>query len=185
MNPKAENHLSDEEIVWAIVDTGRLTTARRQHLLACRQCCRRRDHLAHILESAGQMAADEVPVPTPAPPFGVRRIRKPTVRRFGWRAALAGVAMVLAIFLAVGYYLPIIKRSGLPDSTVAPVADTIDPESWMTEVNELTENALPQVFLDIAGQIEPGLNDEFIDFVVPTEENDNSLGENSLPKGVA
>ena len=184
MNPQDEFHLSNEDIVWAIVDSDRLDAARKRHLQTCRKCRQEKDYLAHLLENTGQIAADGVPVPTPAPSFEGRRARRSGSARIGWRAALAGTVLVLLAF-TVGRYLPIKQRPTVPDSPVAPVADYNDSEAWMSEVNELTENALPQVFLDIAGQIEPGINDEFIEFIVPTEENDDSLGEMKRPKGVA
>jgi hypothetical protein len=185
VNQQVEPHLSDEEIVWASVDSSRLGAARKQHLLTCRRCRAQRDHLGKMLETAGQMAADGVPLPTRIPPFEDQRIQRSGSVRIGWRKALVGAALVLAVSFTIGRYLPIKQRSSIPGSPVAPVTDYKDPQTWMIEVNELSENALPQVFLDIAGQIEPGINDEFIEFIVPTEENDNSLGEMSLSKGVA
>ena len=185
MNPRAEIHLSEEEIVWAIVDSSRLDAAKKEHLITCRHCLAERNRLANLLENAAQMAADGVPLSTLTPPFDDRRLQRSGRPRFGWRVALAGAALALMISFTVGRYLSVRPPTPLPNTSVAPVADSADTETWMTEVYELTESALPQVFLDIAGQAESGMNDEFIDFIVPTEENDHPLGEMSPSKGVA
>jgi hypothetical protein len=41
----------------------------------------------------------------------------------------------------------------------------------MTQVNILIENALPQVYLDIVGETSLNLDEDFMDFLIPTNES--------------
>jgi hypothetical protein len=43
----------------------------------------------------------------------------------------------------------------------------------MTEVSILSENALPQEYIDIAAETELVINEEFINFIAPLIEDDS------------
>ncbi|MCK5202848.1 MAG: hypothetical protein KAR15_03210, partial [Desulfobacterales bacterium] len=49
--------------------------------------------------------------------------------------------------------------------------DMVEAERLMTQVNILVENALPQVYLDIVGETSLNLDEEFMDFLIPTNES--------------
>ena len=56
-------------------------------------------------------------------------------------------------------------------------------DTLMTEIGILSENALPQEYMDIAAESEPILHEEFIDFVAPILDDD-SLTNIRVQKGV-
>jgi hypothetical protein len=47
----------------------------------------------------------------------------------------------------------------------------VEAERLMTQVNMLVENALPQVYLDIVGETSLNLDEDFMDFLIPTNES--------------
>ena len=51
----------------------------------------------------------------------------------------------------------------------------VEAEKLMTEINVLVENALPQVYLDIVADTDLKLDDDFIDFLIPTSEDDPKI----------
>ncbi|MBW2252170.1 MAG: hypothetical protein JRF60_16465, partial [Deltaproteobacteria bacterium] len=59
---------------------------------------------------------------------------------------------------------------------------TWDDDVFITEVNMLTQNVMPQVYLDIIGEYYVSIDDKFIKFVVPDPET-GSLSYNNGGKG--
>jgi hypothetical protein len=62
--------------------------------------------------------------------------------------------------------------------------DMQEAEQFMTDIALLVENALPPVYLDISGESSPGWDEEFIQFMVPSVE-DEPLTYNSPKRGVS
>jgi hypothetical protein len=58
--------------------------------------------------------------------------------------------------------------------TSPPVAawSEADDETFMAQIRDLTENELPQVYLDISEGLDVGDDEEFIDFIVPSLDPD-------------
>jgi hypothetical protein len=52
------------------------------------------------------------------------------------------------------------------------VQEMEEAERLMTEISMLVENALPPVYLDICGKSDPGFDEEFMQFVVPSIESE-------------
>jgi hypothetical protein len=51
----------------------------------------------------------------------------------------------------------------------------VEAERLMTEINGLVENALPPVYLDIVGETNLNMDEDFIDFLVPINEDAASI----------
>ena len=91
-------------------------------------------------------------------------IRSPfSIRGFAFSAtALAAVIIVVwATFLI---------RSQQPGRIGNLAQDMVEAERLMTEIDVLVENALPQVYLDIVGETDLNLDEDFLDFLIPTNE---------------
>jgi hypothetical protein len=102
---------------------------------------------------------------------------------WNWKTALGTTLATAALFIFVWWA----GRGGemFDTSNRAKVIanDLMKSESLMTEVGMLSENALPQEYMDIAAETESEISEEFINFIAPLIEDD-SLTFISGKKGV-
>jgi hypothetical protein len=134
-------HLGEDHILQAVIDDTDLSMLQQQHLAECSQCQSHRERLENELKHLGQLAERYAPEPLRRINVADDRARSPfSIRRFAVSAA-ADLAQ-----------------------------DMVEAERLMTEVNVLVENALPQVYLDIVGETNLNMDEDFIDFLIPPYE---------------
>ena len=61
--------------------------------------------------------------------------------------------------------------------------EMLEAEEFLQQISMLSENSLPQVYLDITGESDMEFDEEFMDFIIPTVENE-PLSYDSWGKGV-
>ena len=171
MSTNQEAHLNEDQLLWALVDKTRLPDALQAHLAECPLCRGQKQRLENDLAELGEIAGRSVPKPQKRVrlPMNLSASRKP--HRWYWQTAMGAAVAVLVIFSVIwwpgtGLFVP---------GTNTPVAawDRQDDEKFMAEVRVLTENDLPQVYLDISEGLDAGHSEDFIDFVVPSLDRDS------------
>lgn len=162
-------HLDEDQLVRAVVDESELPVAVRDHLSVCSTCRAEKERLERDLARLGQMAKHF------APSSGKRVVlplEKPKGFRrwfWNWRMVLVtGVAAVGVIVVALWFVLFMTA----PEKGVATLAREMwEDERFMGDVTLLEENALSPIHQNITGEFYPVLDEEFMEFVVPSVED--------------
>jgi hypothetical protein len=174
-------HLSQDQLLLAIVEESDLPIALQEHLFTCHQCRSDKDRLEQKLTQVGRMAKKYTPP-------SKQRISLPDseFRSFypwfsGQRAALGLALTVVMLILVVWWSAPFnITPEGGMEITALEMQES---ESFMSEISILAENALPTVYMDITGESYTGFDEEFIQFIIPSI-NIESQSYDSETKGV-
>jgi predicted anti-sigma-YlaC factor YlaD len=150
----------------AVIDDTDLSALQQQHLAECSRCRSHRERLENELAHLGQMAERYAPEPLRRITVAHDKVRSPfSIRGFAFSAAAVAAAIIVV-------WATFLIRSQ-KESRVGNLAQNmVEAERLMTEINVLVENALPQVYLDIAADTNLNLDEEFIDFLIPTNEDD-------------
>ena len=160
-----EPHLGEDDILQAVIDDSDLSTLQRQHLMECSQCRSQRESLESELRHLGQLAERYAPEPLKRITVAHDKIRLPvSIRGFAFSAA-AVAAVIIVVWTA---FLIRNQQQG-PVGNLAQ--NMLEAEKLMTEINLLVENALPPVYLDIVGDTNLKTDEDFIDFLVPINED--------------
>jgi len=173
MTDKKDKHLTEDELLRAVVEEAGLPASLQEHLKACRLCHGEKARLEQGLTELGHMAQRFTPSPS-------RRVelvpaRESTPRSgswfWNWRSSLVAATAAAAMVVVIVY-----GSMSMKTTREARLA-TLTQELWeddllMTEIRELSENALPLFCSDISGESYTGLDEEFVDFVVPSTEED-------------
>lgn len=163
-------HLDEDQLLWALVDEAKLPPPLQEHLSTCPQCRAGKERFEQDLARLGQMAKRFAPLPR-------KRVSLPVKTRWSfigwswdWRACF-GVAVTVALMIVIVWWsAPFRTTPG--DSEHILVREMDEAERLMTEISMLVENALPPVYLDICGRSDPGFDEEFMQFVVPSTESE-------------
>lgn len=183
MNTEKNHHLSEDQIIRAVVDESELSVSDRQHLGHCNLCRAQKTHLEQNLARLGQAASQFVPLPRKRLNLKASETSHSIQWSWNWKTAL-GTALAAAVLFIFMWWASqgeeMFENSGR-ENLIAN--DDMASESLMTEVDILSENALPQEYMDIAAETESEFNEEFINFIAPLIEDD-SLTFISGKKGV-
>jgi hypothetical protein len=90
------------------------------------------------------------------------------IRRF----AVSAAALAAVIIVVWATFLLRSQQQGGIDNQAQ---NMVEAERLMTEVNVLVENALPPVYLDIVGETNLNTDKDFIDFLIPTDEDATTI----------
>ncbi len=175
-------HLSEDQILRALVDESDLSESMREHLSTCPSCRARRERLEEDLGCLGRMAERFAPSPE-------KRISLPekypasTARWFwNWRTAFGTVVMATLVIVIV--WSSVLFRTIPETGTIISIEEPWATDGLMAEVSVLSENVLPPVYLDLTGDSDTGFDEEFIEFVVPTVENISSHYDSKIKGGL-
>lgn len=174
MTNKKNHHLDEDGIIRAIIDQSDLSDSRRTHLSRCTRCQSEKERLEQDLARLGGIAERFSPIPDKELALTEKSVQHATQWLWRWQIAL-GVAMVAALMIIFIWSSAPEKRNiehFFVMEMMIPETGGVDP--FMIETSGLSENVLPQVYLDISGEIEPEFYEEFIEFVSPLIDN-NSL----------
>ena len=161
-------HLTDDEVLRAMIDPSDLGATRQAHLHSCQLCRRQTEALTARYRRLGQMARAMTPEPRQA--FRVPADKAPS-RRWYFKPAMALGVMGVLVF-AVTLWRPFTRISPTPTPMVAEKFENDD--RLMEEIDALVEDALPEKYRQLAAL--PGERsvedlDAFIDWVVPSPED--------------
>jgi hypothetical protein len=159
-----EPHLAEENILQAVIDDTDLSTLQQKHLAQCSRCQSHRQRLENELAHLGQLAERYAPQPLRRINVADDNARLPLlIRRF----AVSAAAVAAVIIVVWATFLLRSQQQGGIDNLAQ---NMVEAERLMTEVNVLVENALPQVYLDIVGETNLNMDEDFIDFLIPNYE---------------
>lgn len=175
-------HLNDDQLLWSVVDEAELPLPLREHLSACPVCQANKNRIAKDLARLSQMAERFAPSPTKPVSLPVEEPRRTVRWSWGWRTGV-GVAVAAMLALMLIWRTPMF-RTPSGDNGDMLAREMQEAEQFMTDIALLVENALPPVYLDISGESSPGWDEEFIQFMVPSTE-DEPLTYNSGKRGVS
>ena len=167
MKNEKELHLDEDHIIRAMVDAGDLPLPVRRHLDQCSQCRYQFEQLQEDLANLNRVAKQLTPLPSSR--LKIDQKQKSASHRWlwGWRIALGASLAATAIIFIFWSKTPEITFE-TPGGTNLVAQYESESEKLMTQVIELSENALPQVYLDIVSESDSGLDEDFISFVVPS-----------------
>ncbi|RLC18500.1 MAG: hypothetical protein DRI57_08340 [Deltaproteobacteria bacterium] len=163
-------HLSEEQIICAVVDEQDLPAAVQHHLSACPMCQDKKQQFDRALNTLEEMTEAFSPLPQ-------RKIRLPDHQPFFGKitwfpvripAFAAGLALFL-LTLSIWYPGNLEVSKEKMRAQVLREAELSPP--LMKEINALEEYTLPDLCQEISGESYGYFTNEFMDFVVPPEES--------------
>lgn len=169
MSSERINHLSEDQIIRAIVDQADLTRDLREHLSQCPQCGPKKRQAEENLAQLGRMAERFSPTPQRPIRLPARQSRVFFLSR-PWQFALGTAFVCLFIWVLAGPLLfkdEPVKKAGISTRYMIE-----SDQQFMTEVTLLSENALPQEYMDMIGESDEDLEEDFMDFLIPSLEDD-------------
>ena len=181
MNSHKSLHLEEDQLIRAVGEEADLPETLREHLSECTQCRAARRRIEEDLARLGRMAERLSPSP-------LRKVSLPTEKpqrafrwSWQWRAAFGvGATAVFAVFV-LG--MPPLFKHTPEESTYTQ--EMLEAEEFMAEISMLAENALPSVYLDMAGESDPEFHEEFMQFLVPVVEEEPLTYNSGLEGGKA
>jgi len=170
MSLNKENHPDEDQLILAIVDEAKLPDSIREHLSLCPRCRAGIKKIEQDLNNLGQTARQLTPATHRKLSLPVEKPSRIYKWLHDWRVSFGTIATAAVVVLMIWLSIP---SSILYEDSLDIMAQvTWDDDVFITEINMLTKNAMPQVYLDIIGEYYVGIDDEFIKFVVPDLETD-------------
>jgi hypothetical protein len=169
------HHLSQAELLQAVVDTRELPRERRLHLEQCPTCTPALAALQSNLGRLGRRARDLTPAP--GRPFRLPdRVRAPWMRRW---VPMWLVGAMAAILLAVSVWAP--SWWAWDEAPQVASSTTAADNQLLDDVDALVANALPADYQDLAFLAFPvqafdmDVDDDMLDWVVPSIDDEDLL----------
>ena len=181
MSFNKENHPDEKQLIRAIVDEAKLSDSLREHLSLCPKCRIGIKKIEQDLNNLGQAARQLAPQVQRKICLPVEKPSKFYRWLHDWRVSFGAIATAAVVVLVIWLSIP--GTILYEDSLDGMAQITWDDDVFITEINMLTQNVMPQVYLDIIGEYYVGIDDEFIKFIVPDFETD-SLSYYQRKKGV-
>ena len=181
MSFKKENHLDEDQQIRAIVYEGKLPDSIRDHLSLCPRCRAGIKKIEHDLNNLSQTAKRHSPVMHRKISLPMEKPSRIYRWLYNWRISFGAVAATAMVLLVIWLSIP---SAVLHEDSLDILAQVSwEDDDFMTEINALSENVLPQVYLDIIEESYLYIDDEFIKSVVPSTET-GSLSYDQEGKGV-
>ena len=175
------SHLDEEYLLRAIVDEAKLPDSIREHLSLCPICRAGIKKIEQDLNNLGQSARQLAPATHKKISLPVEKPSKIYRWLHNWRISFGAIATAAVVVLVIWLSIP--STILYEDSLDIMAQVTWDDDVFITEINMLTQNAMPQVYIDIIEEYYVSIDDEFIKFVVPDFETD-PLSHYQRKKGV-
>ncbi len=162
MNSDSAYHLSEKQLLLAVVDETRLPLLLQQHLSVCRRCREEKGKIEQTFSRIGETAKRFAPFPVKQP-----TVPSVTPQKAVWRPALA-MALTTALVIAAVWWAFV---STSPPESVPINNYTFEmweDEQFMAEISFLTENALPSEYMEMITEPDLDTQDDFLQYIVPS-----------------
>ena len=171
MNTAKHQHLNEDEIIKAIVDTDDLNRPQQHHLADCSHCRSRIEALSGDLSKMAQTRTSDKPGGHKTVSEHRQRIRGTT----GWlpfgRRLATGLAVAVACIIIGGLFL----QNHLGNRSLRIAQEMHDAEQLMRQVDRLVENPLPETIMTISAEGAVGNDEDFFKFLIPDENGDAAI----------
>lgn len=180
MERNPNRHLNEDLLAIAVIDKTDLPKSWQAHLAACPRCSKSLQAFEQDLQYIGEMA--EAFTPKPSRPVRLPSVEKGLfpIRFFshrGWIGTLVTALLLISMVWWLG------DQGIHPDPKLfRSTSELWEDQQLMTEIETLSENALPQVFMDIYEASDSQEDVDFFRFIIPLPEND-SLSKDQGMKG--
>ena len=139
------NHLNEKELILMQIERDILDLKKKTHVADCQICRKRVEELDSSLNKMNKLVSDYAPEPKRIISSNLIKARNVNVV-FKPKVLLTGLVLIMLLFLSIPYYLR--HNSYIQNTEVVDLLE--DP--FLSNVDALTENALPVVFLYIQGE---------------------------------
>lgn len=162
-NPGAD-HLNEDQFIRAIADESDLSRTERTHLSECPECRAKKQEFEDILNTFTAMAKAFAPLPRKK----IGLSERPGFSRYPRLQPVFAAGLLFAMLLLISLWPSAPSREEHGTTARQILREMEKDEALMDEVLELeeSENLYPELFAEPCGYF----NDEFLDFVVPSEE---------------
>lgn len=158
------DHLNEEQLLWAMVESDELPEGLRNHLTECQVCRAAVEGLETDLAGMGKMAGRFAASPRKriVIPLEEERSSGKWLREWRW-AFTAGISAAVVLIIVLGSIAAGVRQ----ERRVAKLyREMVEDERLMLEVGELEDNALPPFYSDIS------------------EGTDQDMGDGSIHSGI-
>ncbi len=160
-----DHHLNENQLFRTVIDHADISRPLQEHLSACPQCHAEKESLEKKLALLGQLAKDYSPAPKRKVKLPSEKQLKPVWWVREWRYTLsAALTAIFIIFVSGGVDL---FQNSNNERNDFYSQDVRKSEQFMAEISVLTENSLPQAYLDMTGEYDDEFSEEFLDFLLP------------------
>lgn len=166
MNKSNGSHLDEAQIYKAIIDESQLLPSEKEHLSVCSKCRAELESFEKDLKLLGQTAERFVPIPKNRMVLHEKAGKNSL---FGWRSSFAVAVTIL--FFVITMHSDSMKIL-FSNTTDIANSELYSEDILMTEVNDLVENSLPAKYFFISDEENTDYDEDFIDFVVPSIDDD-------------
>jgi hypothetical protein len=167
-------HLTEDEILMAIVDETDLGSERQTHLSTCSRCNGEKRKIEQQLYDLSHIFEQMAPVPTRSFRLpGTNKDRSNFRSRWRWLRPVLGVAAAVALVIIlvwpqVKFYL----RTHFEKNVMTQ--DVQQDNQLIAQVDVLVNDALPMKYQDILGADETKFDQDFMQYIVPPIEDNVS-----------
>jgi hypothetical protein len=174
MSAKSQ-HLNDDMIIKAIVDETDLSSEALAHLSGCKECFLKKEALAGDLSHFTSLAHEATPQPQRM--IILEEAAKDNDPLHWFSPAFATVIIVMIILAGLSFLLPGSKPHIAEKTfTLAELTTEMEKHSlFVSEVMELEENIMPEIYTALTGNADSDQYDEFMEFVFPLGEGTNGV----------
>jgi hypothetical protein len=165
LNLSNEQHLSEQQLIQAVVDTNDLPRSMQTHLESCHQCRTSKESFEQELARLGQIAERYAPEPQKRVALPVHEDRSTRWTFLNWRHVIGAAATVAAVLIV--FWATTIVRNLTEFKPAGDPSELMEAKRLMTEVNMLVDNALPPLYLEISAESKPDYDEEFYQFLIP------------------
>jgi hypothetical protein len=166
MNKSKGSHLNEAQIYKAIIDESELLPSENEHLSVCSECRAELESFKKELKLLGQAAERFVPLPKNRMVLHEKAGKNSL---FGRRTSFA--AAITILFFVITMHSDSTKLL-FSNKTDLANSELYSEDILMTEVNNLVENSLPAKYLFISGEEDTDYDEDFIDFVIPSVDDE-------------
>ena len=177
MTQEKSLHLTEKEIIRAVIDETDLTESAREHLSMCHICRNEKEGLGNQLSLLGNTAERLSPLSGERFKLPSEEILKsPRFWRWQWQSLLAAGVAAAMIFAVLLWKTPFpISPENSNDQWAN---EFVQDEQLMADISSLVENPLPEIYFDLSGESISDVSEEFINFVIPIIQNEVSYNHN-------
>ena len=170
------DHLTQNDLMMAMISRNDLPDETAAHLSSCPTCKRNLEQITLRYRRLGRLAARLTPKPTRSVriPAGASMVSNRKNRSL-WAVGLTAAVIVL---LTVFGPHPFGKGPGDPSGSPASLQmaqTSLSDQQLLSEVNALVEDALPQSIQEIAAVEIPQFDEDLINWVVPSIEDEGDV----------